>query len=195
MKLLYLLTLLLFSSVGFALDLGGAISIDYYNNPIEDSAPSPIQNKLVLFYNMDKSYFNLRAGFGVLEGMYHVNDDDLLVFNDYYSGISTVEFDAFIYPGVLFPITNTVSLGGAGAIGGRFPIISKIDDGGDDAVDAFSWFYSDMHYLFWGGQIFSYIKLPLGDSAKLFISINYNNFINRDDQWTLGATTGMLWHL
>ncbi|MGL1893792.1 MAG: hypothetical protein OCD02_19300 [Spirochaetaceae bacterium] len=180
----------------FSLDLGGAFSIDYYNNPIEDSAPSPIQVRPILFYNLDISIFNLRTGLGIVEGNYEVSSDDLPVFNDMYSGFYTLEFDIFAYPGISFNITESISLGIAAGGGVRLPLLTKVDDDLDDDVntdDAFDWFYSDLNFLFWGVQLYTKIKLPLSETTRFFGAIYYKDFITRDDQWIIGATTGMLW--
>ncbi|OQY36748.1 MAG: hypothetical protein B6229_09490 [Spirochaetaceae bacterium 4572_7] len=196
MKFLYFIFLFLIVIIpSFSFELGGAYSLDYYNNPIKDSAPSPIQSSFVVFHNLNLSFFNLRSGFGILEASYEVNKAGLLVFNDYYSGINTVEFDVFVSPGLLIPLNSRVSLGLSGTAGVRLPVIFSVDPDGDDAKNAFEWFYSDLHYMFWGGQLFTTISLPIGADTKLFISANYRNFVNRDNQWSIGATTGLLWQL
>lgn len=170
--------------------------MDYYNNPVEDSAPSPFQEKLVILHNFDISYFSLRSGIGFLSAYYEIQDD-VPVFGDYWSGFHTVEIDLFTYPSFSINITDKINLGLSGGGGVRLPIVSEVDkDLEEDHDKAFNWFYEDLHYLFVGGSIFTRIKLPLGgDTFRLFISGNYTNFVTRENQWTIGATAGMLWRI
>lgn len=175
-------------------DLGGALSVDYFNNPIEDSAPSPIQQRPILFHNLDIGIFNLRTGFGIVEGFYEITDE-LPVFNDMYSGFYTLEFDVFTYPGLSFNISKSVSLGIAGGGGVRLPVLTKVDDGitEDEANDSFNWFYSENRFIYWGAEVFSSFKLPLSDTIRFFVNVHYRDFLFRDDQWIIGATTGIVW--
>ena len=73
-KLLFLI-IFITPNLAFSWDLGGALSLGYYNNPIEDSASSPIQQRPILFHNLNINYFNLRSGFGILEGYYFSNNE------------------------------------------------------------------------------------------------------------------------
>lgn len=175
--------------------LGGALSVDYFNNPVKDSAPSPIQQRPIFFHNMDIGLFNLRSGIGFTEGYYEINSDGIPVFNDYYSGFYTLEFDIFTYPGIAFKLTDKWSLGLAAGGGVRLPLVVKEDSGIDsgEVSEASDWFYSDMHFLFWGAQIFTTVKLPLSSSTKFYGNIHYKDFLFRDDQWITGATAGLLW--
>lgn len=196
MKRLILFILIFLPLVGLAsVEFGAALSIDYFNNPVKDSAPSPVQASPVLFHNLNLGFFNLRSGFSVTTAMYEINDDlQMPVFNDYYAGFYTIEFDVFLYPGVLIPIGN-ISLGAAGGVGARLPVITEVDTGIErsDADSALQWFYEDMRYLFWGADILAFYKLPVGEDTKLITSVNYKNFFYRDDNWTIGATVGLLW--
>lgn len=184
-------------SLSFSFELGGAFSLDYYNNPIENSAPSPIQQKLLIQNIVDFDTIHIRSGIGVLTSYYEVVEgSNVPVFGDYWSGFHTVEFDLFVYPGVSFDISESINIGFSAGGGLRLPIISKIDDDlAHDHEESFNWFYNDLHFLFAGGAIFSRIKLPFGEGIRLFTSINYNYFITRESQWTLGATAGLLWQI
>lgn len=198
MKVFFLIAILIFPVIyGFSVEFGGAVSLDYYNNPIEDSAPSPIQKRLVLFHNLSIGYFNLRSGIGITDAYYEVSTYDLEtpVFNDMYSGFYTYEFDIYTYPGFHINVGNTVTLGISGGIGVRLPVLTKIDDELDEDFvnNSFNWFYSEMHYLFWGAEFFSFFKLPLRSTTKFYFNISYKDFIYRDNQWLIGATTGLLW--
>lgn len=196
MKRLILFILIIYPIVELtSFELGAALSIDYFNNPIEDSAPSPVQASPKLFHNLNLGFFNLRSGFSVTTAIYEISPElQIPVFNDYYAGFYTIEFDVSVYPGILIPIGN-VSLGIAGGAGARLPVITEVDSGveREDADSALQWFYEDMRYLFWGGDILAIFKLPVGEDTKLFTSVNYKNFLYRDDNWTIGATVGLLW--
>lgn len=198
MKVFYLIYFSLIAvCLSFSLELGGAFSLDYYNNPIENSAPSPMQQKLIVFNIIELDPINIRSGLGVLTSYYEVVEgSNVPVFGDYWSGFHTVEFDLFVFPGISFDISDSVNLGFSLGGGVRLPIISKVDDDlAYDHEEPFSWFYKDLHFLFIGGAVTGRIKLPLGDGIRLFTSINYNQFITRENQWTLGATAGLLWQL
>ncbi len=199
MRVIFLIILISIPlSYSFSTDIGGALSIDYYNNPITDSAPSPIQQRPMLFHNMNVGLFNLRSGFGITEAYYEVNDEGNPVFNDYYSGFYTLEFDIFTYPGLILSLTDNFSIGLAAGGGVRLPILVKEDSDVLDGVDvdeAFNWFYSDMHFLYWGTQIFFVIKLPLSSDTRFFGTIHYRDFIYRDNEWIVGATAGLLWRI
>lgn len=185
-------------SYGFSTDIGGALSIDYYNNPITDSAPSPIQQRPILFYNININLLNLRSGFGITEAYYEVHSDGHPVFNDYYSGFYTLEFDIFTYPGLILSLTDRISIGLAAGGGVRLSLLVKEDDDISSDVDvdeAFNWFYSDMHFLYWGAQLFLVIKLPLSRDTRFFGNVHYRDFIYRDDEWIVGATAGLLWRI
>lgn len=191
-----ILFILLSLTFSFSFDLGGALSLDFYNNPIENSAPSPIQQRPILFHSLNINIFNLRSGFGFLEGYYEVNEEGLTVFNDFYKGFYTLEFDIFTYPGVLIELTENFSLGLSVGGGVRLPVLVKIDDDIDEDInidDAFGLFYSDLHYLYWGADIFTVIKLPMSVSTRFFANIHYKDFITRTDEWIVGATVGLLW--
>lgn len=181
-------------SYGFSIDIGGALSVDFYNNPILLSAASPIQNRPIVFHNLDIKIFNLRSGIGITEGYYEVREDNIPVFNEIYDGFYTLEFDIYTYPGIQLNLTDNFVLGLAVGGGVRLPVISKIDS--DDVVtdEAFNWFYSDFHFLYWGAQIFTSIKLPLSEDTRFFGNIHYKDFVQRENQWIIGATVGLLWH-
>lgn len=188
----------------FSFDLGVALSTSYYNNPVDDSAPSPIQYRPEIFQSFNSGYFNLRYGLGITDGIYEVNDSGIPVFNDIYAGFYTIEFDLFIYPSLLIPIGSSFSLGLAGGGGVRLPVITTIDDDivekevdGEtiDADTSLLYFYDEYRYLYWGGQLFCYIKLPMDDSIKFYGNIHYRDFVFRTDEWVVGASVGLLWHL
>jgi len=182
-----------------SIDLGGAFSLDYYNNPIEDSAPSPIQQRPVVFHNLDINNFNLRSGIGITEANYEISGDDgTPVFNDVYSGFYTLEFDLFVYPGFQIDITDNITAGISLGGGVRLPILTGVDDDLSDDLDvskAFNWFYSDMRFLFWSGGLFVSIKLPMSETTRFFGTVFYKDFIFRNDQWIIGATAGLLWQI
>lgn len=197
MKVLFsIYFILIVACFSFSYELGGAFSLDYYNNPVEKSAPSPFQEKLVAIHSFDISYFNLRSGIGILRSYYEIQED-VPVFGDYWSGFHTVEFDLFTYPGFSINIGDKVNVGLSGGGGVRLPVVSEVDkDLEIDHSEAFNWFYKDLHFLFVSGSLFSRINLPLaGDSIKLFLSCNYTNFLTRGDHWTIGATAGLLWQI
>lgn len=184
---------------GYALDIGAALSVDYYNSPIDDSAGSQIQQRPVIFNNLDIGLFNLRSGIGITEGYYDISEEDGItpVFNDMYDGFYTIEFDIYLYPGIKIDITDNVTLGLSAGGGVRLPVLTGLDDGLDsDVVDeSFDWFYSDFRFIFWGGGLYVSVKLPKSESTRFFGSVNYKSFINRTDQWIVGTTIGLLWHL
>lgn len=184
---------------GSSLDLGGAFSLDYYNNPIADSAPSPIQQRPIFFHNLDIGFFNLRSGIGITEANYEISSNDgSPVFNDMYSGFYTLEFDIFIYPGLQLHINDKINLGISAGGGVRLPILTGIDNSLDENMDvhsSFNWFYTEMRYLFWSSGLFISVKLPKSDTTRFFGTVYYKNFIYRVDQWIVGATAGMLWQL
>ncbi len=194
-QLLFFILLLISFKIG-SLEFGGGMSTDYYNNPIEDSAPSPIQQRPFLFHNLNIAIFNMQSGFGILESYYEIGDEQP-VFNDMYSGFYTLEFDLFTYPGLLFNITDKISFGLGVGGGVRLPILTKVDDGvtEEDAKKSMEWFYADTHFLFWGAQAFTHLKLPLSDSLKFFGNFYYKRFLYREDQWIIGAGVGILWFL
>lgn len=192
--LFYIYFLLIPIGLSFSYDIGGAFSLDYYNNPVEDSAPSPFQERLVLFHNFDRDQFSLRSGLGFLSSFYEIQGDRP-VFGDYWAGFNTLEIDIFTYPGYSIDLNESLNVGLSAGGGFRLPIVTKVDDGVDHD-EAFLWFYEDFHFLFVGGSIFTRIKLPMGDdSARLFFSANYTNFVTRGNEWTVGATAGMLWRI
>lgn len=196
MKRLILFILLIVPSLNLlSLEIGGGLSIDYFHNPIEDSAPSPIQARPLAFHNYTIGLFNLRSGFAVTTAMYEISPAlGIPVFNDYYAGFYTLEFDLFTYPGVILSLGN-ITFGIAGGFGARLPIITEVDRGveREDADKALEWFYDDMRVLFWGGDLFAHFDLPVGSDTKLFTAINYKSFFKRDNNWTVGATVGLLW--
>ena len=177
----------------FSVDIGAGLSIDYYNNPIEDSAPSPMQNRPIVFHNLSVGFFNLKSGVGVLFAEYEIQKETFMpVFNDYYSGFRTVELDAFVKPGLIFTLNSTLNLGVSGGVGARFPIISEIMDiSREDADKSLSWFYSDIRYLFWETGVFTYVKAV--KDVSFYGEISFKQFIKRENQWTIGATVGILW--
>ncbi len=177
--------------------LGVALSLDYYNNPIFNSAPSPIQQRPVVFNSISISLFNIRSGFGLTEANYRI-ENNTPVFNDVYSGFYTLEFDIFAYPGIAISFTDSFTIGLSLGGGVRLPVIVKVDkeiEGILDLDSSINWFYSELRYLFWEGQLFALIKPPLSENTQFFLSVNYRNFTFRDNQWIIGATTGLLWHL
>lgn len=197
MKVHLLLLLFFITTIySFSFDIGGALSIDYYNNPIENSAPSPIQQRPIVFHSMNLGLFNLRSGFGVTEAYYEINEEGLTVFNDMYKGFYTLEFDLFVYPGILFKLTESFRLGIAGGGGVRLPVLVKVDADIPDDMDidaAFNAFYSDYHYLYWGAQLFTTIRLPLSQHIQFFGTVHYRDFVQRENEWIIGATAGLLW--
>lgn len=200
MKCKYLILILSLSlSRVYSFDLGAALSTTYYNNPVEDSAPSPIQYRPEIFQSFNNGYINLRYGLGITSAIYEVNDEGVPVFNDIYAGFYTMEFDLFIYPGLLFPIGNSFSLGVAAGGGVRLPVITKVDDEVDrqsfDADEALGYFYEENRFLFWGVQLYCFVKLPLDNDVEFYGNIHYRDFPTRTDEWLVGATAGLLWHL
>lgn len=194
--LIYMITILSISSM----DIGGAYSLDFYNNPVVNSAPSPVfQQRPTLFYNLTIGLFNLRSGIGITEANYQISVEDGVtpVFNDMFVGFYTLEFDVFAKPGVVFTNDNLdlgVSVGG----GVRLPILTKVDPGLDQTLDvgsSFNWFYSDLRFIFLSSDLFLTFKLPKSDTTRFYCSLYYKDFIFRVDQWVVGATTGLLWHI
>lgn len=201
MKWISLVLLLSFSVYNLvSFDFGGALSTSYYNNPMEDSAPSPIQYRPEIFQSFYSGFFNLRYGVGITDANYEINDWGIPVFNDIYAGFYTIEFDLFLYPGLLFPIGSSFSLGLAAGGGARLPVVTKVDDEvvegqSIDADRALMYFYDEYRYVFWGGQLFCYVKLPMDENVQFYGNIHYRDFPFRKDEWIVGATVGLLWHL
>lgn len=197
--LLLFITLITITN-GFSLDLGGAFSIDYFNNPNQDIASSPIQQRPVIFHYLDLGLFNVRSGIGITEANYTIDEDDLVtpVFNEMYSGFYTLEFDLFVYPGIKIDFTDNLSIGLSAGGGVRLPVLTGTDeDLSDDynVSDSMSWFYSDMRFVFWSSGIFVSAKLPKSESTRFFGTIYYKDFLFRTDQWIIGTTIGLVWHL
>ena len=187
-------------SYSSSLDIGGTFSIDYFNNPNQNIAPSPIQQRPVLFLFFDYGIFNLRTGLGITEANYTISDEDLYtpVFNEMYSGFYTIEFDLFAYPGISYDITDSISLGFSAGGGVRLPVLTGVDDDlGDEysADDSMEWFYSENRFLFIGSGLFVTAKLPKSESTRFFGTVYYKNFIFRTDEWVIGTTIGLIWHL
>lgn len=178
-----------------SVDLGAAISVDYFNNIIEDSAPSPIQSRPLLFHSLTLGFFSVRSGFAITSSIYEFETHGIPVFNDYYGGFSALEFDLFVYPGIIFKINKSMKVGISGGAGVRLPIITEVDKGiaRDDADEALNWFYKENRFIFVGGDLFTYVNLPIGDNVSFYGAVNYKNFINRTDSWTVGASAGLLW--
>lgn len=190
-----ILILLPLSSL-FSAELGAALTIDYYNNPVVDSAPSPVQGRPTLFINQNIGLFNLRLGVGVTTAMYEISEPDgVPVFNDIYAGFNTLEFDAYLYPGLIFSFGEKVKVGVSGGAGARLPIITEIDDGieEDDANEALDWFYQDNRFLFVGGDLIFIVTLSENE-VDFFGAVNYRQFLKREEHWTIGGTAGILWH-
>ena len=122
---------------------------------------------------------------------------NLPAFNDYTPGFYTMEFDLFTYPGVAFPISSSVTIGLSLGGGVRLPVLVKLDSNIIEAniAEAFGWFYNDFAFIYWGGQIFTEISLPLNENTKFYADIHYKDFIFRTNQWLIGATIGLLWHI
>ncbi len=204
MRKIFFLLLLIIPLYSYSVSLGAGLSIDYYNNPIADSAASPIQTRPMVFYNLSISLLNIRAGIGVTTATYEINDDGVPDFNDDYIGFYTMEFDLFAYPGILINFTKKFSLGLAGGIGVRLPMVTGIDDkhpydssriNKDEADEALKWFYNDFRFIFWGGDLYTYIASPIDDDFRLYLCGSFKSFFTREDQWIIGATAGMLWHI
>ncbi|QEN04851.1 hypothetical protein EW093_09085 [Thiospirochaeta perfilievii] len=193
-KFLVILYIFLILSKSFSYEIGGAMSLDYFNNPVIDSAPSPIQQQPQFIHNLNIGIFTLHSGIGIVEANYEFQSNGFPVFNDMYSGFYTLEFDLYTLPGLSFKLNDKVTLGALVGGGFRLPVLVKEDsDAGDGVNNAFSWFYSEYRYLFWSATIFSKIKLPLSDNTKLYLDFHYRDFIFRDNQWIIGATVGLLW--
>lgn len=197
--LLLFITLISISS-GSSLNIGGAFSIDYFNNPNQNIASSPIQQRPVVFHFLDLGVFNIMSGIGITEANYTIDEDDLVtpVFNEMYSGFYTLEFDLFVYPGIKIDLTENLSIGMAAGGGVRLPVLTGTDEDLSsiyDVDDSMSWFYSDMRYVFWSGSIFISAKLPKSASTRFFGKVYYKDFLFRTDQWVIGTTVGLLWYI
>ena len=197
-----IITVLTFISIsyGSSINIGGAFSLDYFNNPNQNISSSPIQQRPVVFCFFDYGLFNLRTGMGITEANYTISDEDLVtpIFNEVYSGFYTLEFDIFAYPGIKININDSVSLGLSIGGGVRLPVLTGTDDDLSDSYDvndSISWFYSENRFIFWGSGLFITAKLPKSEETRFFGTIYYKDFMFRTDQWIIGATTGLLWHL
>ncbi|MBN2617457.1 MAG: hypothetical protein JXR64_04000, partial [Spirochaetales bacterium] len=64
-----------------------------------------------------------------------------------------------------------------------------------DVDKALNWFYTEYRFVFWGAELFVHYKLLDSDKFSFYGDFHYINFYFRSNEWIVGATVGLLWHL